>query len=237
MAGGTGILEDLGGDDWYECGVYGQATAYWYGTGILHDKSGNDHYEGSFWTQSGTPHMGMTMFIDEAGNDTYHVWHAISLAGAHDFSVAFFLDKGGDNHFSAWEWKDAEGKQTLKNTGTKGAGGGVLLGSAINNSIAVFMSIGGNDIYEFYTNSTFGFSNQGGTPNSWRYNNSNIGIFIDIGGNDTFNTAVEKDTPATCGTAKPNAFWSRMPEKPGNKDKNFSMGINTPVGRVPEAER
>jgi len=240
MAGGTGILEDLGGDDWYECGVYGQATAYWYGTGILYDKSGNDHYEGSFWVQSGTPHMGMTMFIDEAGNDTHHIWHAISLAGAHDFSVAFFLDKGGDNKYSAWEWKDKEGKdgkQTLKNTGIKGIGGGVMVGSAINNSIGVFMSIGGNDTYEFYTNSTFGFSNQNGTAGSWRYINNNIGIFIDVGGNDTFNTTVEKDTPATYDTAKSNAFWSRMPEKPGNKDKTFSMGINTPVGKVPEAER
>ncbi len=237
MAGGTGVLQDFNGDDTYECGVYGQATSYWYSTGILYDKSGNDKYEGSFWVQGSTPHMGLSMFIDEAGSDSYHVWHAISQGGAHDFAVAFFLDRGGDNKFSAWEWKDKDGKQTLDNTGVKGSGGGVLLGSAINNSIGVFMSIGGNNTYEYYTNSSFGFSNQGMSPDSWRYGCNNIGLFIEIGGKPTYNTTVEKDTPANYGTPAMNSIWSRMPEKAGNQAKNFSFAINTPVGRVPEAER
>lgn len=237
MAGGTGVLQDLAGDDWYEAGVFAQASGYFYGTGILHDKSGNDHYEGSVFVQSGTAHMGLTMLLDEAGDDSYHCWHADSQAGAHDFSVSFLLDKGGDNRFSAWEWKDKDGKQTLTNTGVKGSGGGALLGSAINNSIAVFMSMDGNNTYEYYNSSSFGWSNQGQDPASWRYKEFNLGLFLDISGNDTFNVLAEKDTPDTYGTVRLNSWWSRTPEKNGNKNKNFSIGINAPAGKVPEAER
>jgi hypothetical protein len=188
MAGGTGVLQDLGGDDWYECGVYGQAAAYWYGTDILHDKVGNDHYEGSFFVQSSGVHMGMTMLLEEGGNDTYHVWRAISQAGAHDLAVSFLVDRGGDDTFSAWGWKDKDGKQTLTNTGVKGQDGGTLTGSAINNSVAVFINIGGNDTYELYTKDSLAWSFQNGEAGSWRADNFNIAMFIDVGGQDKYTT-------------------------------------------------
>ncbi|HLD35755.1 MAG TPA: hypothetical protein VJC37_03460, partial [Planctomycetota bacterium] len=70
----------------------------------------------------------------------------------------------------------------------------------------------------------------------WRYGCNNIGMFIEIGGKPTYNTTVEKDTPATYGMPAMNSIWSRMPEKAGNSAKNFSFGINTDKGRIPEVE-
>ncbi|MEW6026350.1 MAG: hypothetical protein AB1599_03525 [Planctomycetota bacterium] len=236
MGGGTGILQDLAGDDHYECRVYGQATGYWYGTGILYDKSGNDRYEGSFFVQSGTAHMGLTMLWDEAGNDKYHVWRGISQAGAHDYSVSILMDKGGDNNFSGWGWKDKEGSQTLTDTGVKGAEGGTLVGSAINNSIAIFVSLGGNDTYEYFTKDSFGWSFQNSGPDSWRYDDFNIGLFIDIGGNDTYNTPIEAGAPPDWGISGNDSSWSRLTRTPGNPNRIFSMGFDAAQGRLPEIE-
>ncbi|MDQ7778835.1 MAG: hypothetical protein RDV41_03895 [Planctomycetota bacterium] len=233
MAGGTGVLQDLAGDDTYVVGVYGQGTGYWYGTGILHDRSGNDRYEGSFFVQSGTAHMGLTMLLDEDGNDAYHVWHAISIAGAHDISVSWFIDKGGDDKLSAWEWKDAEKKQTLAATGTKDQGGGVLLGSAITNSVAVYLNLGGNDTYEFYVDSSFGWCQQRGTPGTWRYDLANIGLFADIGGEDSY---VLKGNPVGWPEANNNRKWSRI-TPPGHPEKTVSLGLDAEKGTVLEAIR
>ncbi|MFH1227581.1 MAG: hypothetical protein V1701_06715 [Planctomycetota bacterium] len=232
MGGGMGILQDLSGDDSYQCGVFAQATGYWYGTGILHDKAGNDSYEGSFFVQSGTAHMGMTLLLDEAGNDKYHVWHHISMAGAHDVSVNWLIDKGGDDIFSAWEWKDEKGGQSLKETGVKGPGGTVL-GSSITNSVSVFVNIGGNDTYEVYAKETFGWCQQReSNPLGWRYDAFNVGIFIDVGGKDNYILHEQGNSYAD---PADNCGWTRT-SPPGNPDKTFSMGIDIDKGRVPEAE-
>lgn len=236
MGGGTGILQDLGGNDHYECGVYGQATGYWYGTGILHDQAGDDHYEGSFFVQSGTAHMGLTMLLDEAGDDTYHVWHAISQAGAHDFSVSYLIDKGGNDKFSAWEWKDKENKQTLTPTDTKGSGGGTLIGSAINNSVAIFMNIGGNDTYEYYTKDCFGWSATRADVGSFRYKNFNIAMFIDVRGEDDYQIKITDKLPEGWRTIGNNSTWMRASYKSGNKDKVFSSAIDTEKGIILESK-
>jgi len=235
MAGGTGVLQDLNGDDSYLCGVYGQATGYWYGTGILHDKSGNDSYEGSFFVQSGTAHMGLTMLLDESGNDKYHVWHAISLAGAHDFSISYLIDKGGDDIIECWEWKDKDGKQSLENTGIKGSGGGVLAGCAITNSVGIFINIGGNDSYNIYANDIPGLASPNVPQSSWRYNMFTIGMFIDIGGIDNYNIVPNKDAKIES-MPKNNTSWISI-SKNGNPQKIFGMGIDINDGVVKEANR
>ncbi|MBI4835537.1 MAG: hypothetical protein HY811_12060 [Planctomycetes bacterium] len=238
MAGGTGILQDLSGDDSYQCGVYGQATGYWYGTGILHDKKGNDKYEGSFFVQSGTAHMGLTMFLDEEGNDTYHVWHAISLAGAHDLSVSWFIDKGGDDTTSSWEWKDKEGEQTLEESGIKDEGGGTLIGSAITTSIAIYLNIEGNDTYRFYSKDSFAWCLHRAPPSSWRYDINNIAMFIDLGGKDNYDLKNNPpDDLREWGKVGNNTAWKRITStkgEEGNPDKTFSIGIDTTTGKIKE---
>lgn len=234
LAGGTGILQDLGGNDRYECGVYGQASGYWFGTGILHDKSGDDYYEGSFFVQSGTAHMGLTYLLDEAGNDDHHIWHAISLGGAHDLSISYFIDKAGDDKFTCWEWKDAEGKQTLEPTGTRNSGGGTLFGAGITNAMGVFINIGGDDEYEVYSKESFGYSlHREDDEKSWRWDLFNAGIFIDIGGRDKY---FRQNAPEGWVEPGNNKSWEEI-DAPGNKNFSFSIGVDTEEGYVPEAER
>ncbi|MFH1231024.1 MAG: hypothetical protein V1709_05950, partial [Planctomycetota bacterium] len=246
MGGGTGILQDLGGNDHYECGVFAQATGYWYGTGILHDKSGNDTYEGSFFVQSGTAHMGLTMLLDEAGDDTYHVWHAISIAGAHDFSVSYLIDKGGNDHISCWEWKDKDWKQSITPTGTKGNGGGVMVGSSITNSFAMYIKIGGNDTYEIYSDISStpdwkqsmipGLVSPNVPKNSWRYDLFTIAMFIHLGGKANY-IINERDKAGPQGVMPGNNKTWESTRPNVNTKKVFGMAIDTAVGRVPEAER
>lgn len=233
MAGGTGVLQDLAGNDHYEAGIYSQATGYWYGTGILHDKSGNDHYESSVFAQAGTAHMGLTTLLDESGDDTYHIWRANSHAAAHDVSVSWLIDKGGNDTISSWEWKDEKGRQTLSPTGIKNMGAGLLVGAAAVNSIAVYVNIGGNDTYELYSKDSLGWCEQRAKPGSWRYDNLNAALFIDIGGKDNYNL---QGNPPDWPKAGNNLTWSRI-TPPCNPDKSFSMGLDTEKGRVPEAER
>ncbi|MBI5360946.1 MAG: hypothetical protein HZA48_10240 [Planctomycetes bacterium] len=233
MAGGTGVLQDLAGDDHYECGVYGQATGYWYGTGILHDKAGNDHYEGSFFVQSGTAHMGLTMLYDEEGDDSYHVWKAISQGGAHDYSVSFFIDKAGNDLVSSWSWVNEKGEQSVENTGKKAGIGGTMTGAAINNSFGVFINIGGDDTYEFYTKDAFGWCMQNADISSGRYDMFNAAMFIDVGGNDTY-IIPQMELPEGWGAPGNNTAWKRY-STPGNPKMSFSCGIDLEKGVIKEA--
>ncbi|MEK7448853.1 MAG: hypothetical protein AAB019_05145, partial [Planctomycetota bacterium] len=248
MTGGTGILQDLAGNDRYECGVFGQASAYWYSTGILHDKAGNDYYEGSFFVQSGTAHMALSMLLDEQGDDYHRVWRGISLAGAHDLSVSWLIDKSGNDTVEAWEWQkqdeNGEWKQSLAPTGPyspkdesvlrlKG-NVGILLGSAIGNSVAVYVDMDGDDKYELYSNDNLGFSRHGDlNPDSLQYGCFNIAMFIDAKGKDTYNLPVQLPDGEP---VKNNSKWLKISPE-GNQIKTFGMGLDTEAGGVIEVKK
>lgn len=241
MGGGTGILVDLKGNDIYECGVYGQATGYWYGTGILNDLEGDDSYNGSFYVQSGTAHMGMTELLDEGGNDTYRVWKAISQGGAHDFSLSWFIDKKGDDKYLCFEEED-EKDENGNSTGNKvKTSGGVMIGSAITNSIGVHIDYAGDDYYETVNSTTLGYClmRTGPVPDSYRYDEWTSGIMIDRGGEDiyirTIDLDIEKDLPSDWPVPENNSFWKEV-SQPGNMKFSFGMGLDTEKGIVPEAE-
>lgn len=231
MGGGVGILQDIKGNDWYECGVYGQATGYWFGTGILNDCEGNDHYEGSFFVQSGTAHMGLTAFFDDAGDDSYTVWKAISQGGAHDFSVSWFIDKSGNDKYYFGE------PMPTKNGGMERQSGGILVGSAITNSIAVHIDYAGDDTYDFVTSSTCGYCMQrtGPKPDNYRYEEWTAGIYINRGGNDTYLRKEEPNIGEGWPTLKNNAMWKEV-QMPGNPKLSLGFGIDCETGIVPEAE-
>lgn len=239
MGGGTGILVDLTGNDHYECGVYGQATGYWYGTGILYDRQGDDSYEGSFYVQSGTAHMGMTELLDEEGNDTYRVWKAISQGGAHDFSLSWFIDKKGNDKYLCFEEedeKDSDGKFTGKKVKTSG---GVMIGSAITNSCAFHIDTEGDDLYELVNSTTLGYCLMRSGPDSYRYDEWTCGIMIDRGGNDTYirniDRNIEKDAPADWPVPSNNSMWQEICPN-GNRKFSFGMGLDCKKGMVKEAE-
>lgn len=226
IGGGNGILVDVTGNDWYECGVYGQSTGYWFGTGILGDMAGDDHYEGSFFVQSGTAHMGLTELLDEKGNDTYKVWKAISQGGAHDFSVSWFIDKEGNDKYEMYEM--VEGQKTS---------GGVLCGSAITNSVAAHIDYAGDDTYDLVNSSSLGYCllRSGPVPDNYRYEEWTAGIFINRGGNDTYNRALEVNAPKGWPEPKNNAMWKEVTQ-PGNLLKSLGFGLDVETGKVLEAE-
>jgi hypothetical protein len=233
MGGGTGILIDLSGNDCYECGIYGQATGYWYGTGILYDRQGDDSYEGSFYVQSGTAHMGMTELLDEEGNDTYRVWKAISQGGAHDFSLSWFIDKKGNDKYLCFE------EETDKNGKTVKTSGGVMIGSAITNSCAFHIDTEGDDLYEVVNSTTMGYCLMRSGPDSYRYDEWTCGIMIDRGGNDIYirniDRNIEKDVPADWPVPSNNFMWQEICRN-GNRKFSFGMGLDCPKGTVREAE-
>ncbi len=237
MGGGSGILVDVAGNDQYICGVYGQATGYWFGTGILSDLTGDDRYEGSFFVQSGTAHMGLTEVLDEEGNDTYKVWKAISQAGAHDFSVSWFIDKKGNDNYLCYEVEDEKGPDG-KLTGNKiKTSGGVLVGSSITNSIAVHIDYAGDDNYELVNSSTLGYCllRTGPVPDSYRYEEYSVGLMINRGGNDTYNRVPEASVPEGWPVPTNNAMWKEVTQ-PGNLKKSVGFGLDIDKGIVPEAE-
>jgi hypothetical protein len=239
MGGGTGILIDMSGNDSYTCGVYGQATGYWYGTGILNDLKGNDIYKGSFYVQSGTAHMGMTELLDEDGNDTYRVWKAISQGGAHDFSLSWFIDKKGNDKYLCFEEDDEKGTDG-KLTGAKiKTSGGVMIGSAITNSFGAHIDYEGDDTYEVVNSTTLGYCLQRSGAESFRYDEWTCGIMIDRGGNDTYirniDTMVEKYVPMGWPRLSNDSIWKEICQ-PGNVKYSFGMGLDYTKGKVPEAE-
>ncbi len=233
MGGGTGILVDMAGNDHYECGVYGQATGYWYGTGILYDAKGDDSYEGSFYVQSGTAHMGMTELLDEEGNDTYRVWKAISQGGAHDFSLSWFIDKKGNDKYLCFEEETDKNGQTVKTSG------GVMIGSAITNSLAFHIDYEGDDLYEAVNSTTLGYCLMRTGPDSYRYDEWTCAIMIDRGGNDTYirniDRNIEKDVPSDWPVPANNSLWQEICRN-GNRKLSFGTGLDCMKGSVKEAE-
>ncbi|MEZ4813186.1 MAG: hypothetical protein R2883_06905 [Caldisericia bacterium] len=239
MGGGIGILLDCKGDDFYECGVYGQATGYWFGTGILNDIEGNDSYRGSFFVQSGTAHMGLTELLDESGDDTYQVFKAISNGGAHDFSNSWFIDKEGDDNYlmyNVYNEYDDDGNKTGE---TYKYAGGELCGGAITNSHGVHIDYGGDDNYELYTARSLGYCLQrtGPAGDSQRHWEWNVGLYINRGGNDTYNRTWEQENGVS--EAWPevanNACWKQV-KQPGNLSLSIGFGLDVEEGIVPEAE-
>jgi hypothetical protein len=239
LGGGTGILLDCKGDDFYECGVYGQATGYWFGTGILNDIEGNDSYRGSFFVQSGTAHMGLTELLDESGDDTYQVFKAISNGGAHDFSNSWFIDKLGDdryNMYDVYNELDDGGNPTGE---TYRYAGGELCGGAITNSHAVHIDYDGDDYYELYTARSLGYCLQrtGPAGDSYRHYEWNVGLYINRGGEDTYKRVwdTENNVPEGWPTASNDACWKEV-KQPGNLKLSIGFGLDIDRGIVPEAE-
>jgi hypothetical protein len=95
-AGGLGMLVDGGGgDDFYQCGIYGIGSAYWYAVGICHDDGGNDEYLSDSYSIASPPHFAVGIVIDEAGNDIWRGKSSRACGFGRDFSIGWFEDGGG----------------------------------------------------------------------------------------------------------------------------------------------
>lgn len=128
IAGGTGVLLDLAGDDHYSAQVFAQGSGYYFGVGLLVDGQGNDRFDAAWYAMGAAAHVGAGVLLKEGqGDDRYNASHSTSLGAAHDGALAYFRDDGGDDHYR------------LGNLGW---------GAAQEVSVAVFVDAGGNDRYE-----------------------------------------------------------------------------------------
>lgn len=168
MSGGIAILRDAVGDDRYTCGIFGQATGYWFGAGLLLEGAGADHYDGEWYVQAGNAHFAIALLLDEGGNDVYGetaMRRNVALGGGHDFSVAWLLDRGGDDVYRA---------------------PGISFGVGHAGGFGGFVDLGGTDSYDTFSDLSFGDASIETPGDMARRASGTVGIFVDRGGTDTY---------------------------------------------------
>ncbi|MCU0315999.1 MAG: hypothetical protein MUC92_05355 [Fimbriimonadaceae bacterium] len=126
VSGGVGLLTDWSGDDAYLGETYCQAASYWYSLGSLFDQAGNDSYSAHHYAQSSAMHLCSAFLFDLAGSDSYTIKVGAGHAIGHDYGVAFFLDRAGNDVYAARDSNPA-------------------IGTA--NGLALFIDSGGDDRY------------------------------------------------------------------------------------------
>lgn len=181
LAGGTGLLLDLAGDDHYSGQVFAQGVGYYFGVGMLVDRGGNDRFDAAWYAQGAAAHAGVGVLLDEGtGNDRYRASHSTALGAAHDHAVAHFRDDGGDDHY------------VLGNLG---------LGAAQDASVAVFVDASGDDHYESGGPPchAFGVARYSPQGPSFSDDATGLGLFLDLGGRDRY--------PPACQQVRENSAW------------------------------
>jgi hypothetical protein len=210
-AGGIGMLVDGGGNDRYECEVYGQGTGYWYSLGMLVDKAGNDSYDAGVYSLAGSPHFALGVFQDDAGDDRYTGIISQSLGKGRDWSIGWFEDSAGNDWYRG-----------NKNT----------LGSSDINGIGVFWDKQGDDTYIAPLEPDFGQS-QMENATGLRELNLSLGLFVDGGGKDNYLLLPEKFAGEITDpknllphpVAENNKTWCR-PTLPRYVQRAFGCGID-----------
>jgi hypothetical protein len=163
-AGGMGMLVDGGGgDDFYQCGIYGIGSAYWYALGIFYDDGGNDEYLSDSYSIASPPHFAVGIVIDEAGDDIWRGKSSRACGFGRDFSLGWFEDAAGNDIYICSD--SAFGIGNL-------------------NSLAVCWDKGGNDTWIARSNS-FGQPYME-SEHTIRDLPVNCGLFIDGGGTDRY---------------------------------------------------
>ncbi len=207
-AGGLGALLDGGGDDVYHSGNWCMGTGYWFGIGLLHDRAGNDEYNGVAYTQGTGAHFCIGVFVDEGGDDKHIAEENshIACAWAHDFTIGILLDVTGDDVYQ------------VDNSG---------LGFSLNRSVAMLIDGGGSDRYETVKIPRPGLAENNerfrarGGVSTYFADTTSIGLFLDIGGEDTY-----------WGDLRNNDQWLDPPDSPNWPDRNFSVGVDRPGGKL-----
>jgi len=168
MSGGLGVLRDAAGSDRYTCGIFGQASGYWYGTGLLLEGGGDDHYDGEWYVQAGDAHFAIAVLLDEAGRDVHNeraVRRNAMLAGGHDFSSAWLIDRDGDDTYLA---------------------PGLTLGVGHAGGFGAFVDLAGDDTYGATGGLSFGSASIETPGDAARRISGTVGLFLDRGGLDTY---------------------------------------------------
>ena len=124
LAGGTGIMLDLGGDDRYFGGEFSQGGGYYLGIGIARDTGGRDYWSGDRYAQGWSAHQAVGALIDDSGDDVFLSRTAASQGAAWDQSVSVLVDRNGNDTYRA---------------------DGLAQGAAAQQSFALMIDCGGDD--------------------------------------------------------------------------------------------
>lgn len=175
LPGGVGMLFDGAGDDIYEAEVFAQGAGFLEGLGALVDGGGNDQFSAVWYGMASAAHRAAGVLISRGtGNDRYEASRYTSIGAAHDLSVAFFIDEGGDDVY------------TVENLG---------IGGANDNGTAIFVDAGGDDVYTVRDRSCHALGRAKVTLwGTWRESATGLGLFFDLGGKDEYK--VGSDLPA-----------------------------------------
>lgn len=154
LSGGVGLLTDLGGDDAYLVETYGIAASYWFSVGSLYDLAGNDTYRGYHYAMASAMHMTGAYLFDLDGDDVYAQTFGAAHAIGHDYGVAFFLDRAGNDVYSGRDSRPGIGTANGLGIFIDGGGDDRYFGPPAggiaargSGSLGVFVDLGGNDRY------------------------------------------------------------------------------------------
>ncbi len=167
LAGGWGLLLDMGGRDQYHSANFSQGMGYFWGVGTFLDLDGDDEYQASRYGHGASAHYGVGMQLDYQGNDRYRStgpyynmgvsWdHGVSLAidgGSGDDLYAFEASTGlGKANHMGWAIFVDEGGQDRYTTQSG-------FGEASEESLAGFFDLDGIDTYSLLTATPVPLSN------------------------------------------------------------------------------
>jgi hypothetical protein len=182
MAGGWGLLLDVGGHDRYQSDNFSQGLGYFFGIGTKLDLDGDDVHQAARYGHGASAHYGLGLFLDRHGNDRYESTGPFyNGAAAWDSSVALMIDAGsGQDQYllalstglgiadhGAWAVCIDEG----------GADRYLLIqgqGWAGNKSVAGFIDLRGVDMYDDRADPS-----NGGKENARTLLQGDRGLFID----------------------------------------------------------
>lgn len=167
LSGGVGILHDGGGNDRYECAVFGQGVGYWKAVGMLWDEGGDDEYSGQWYAQGASAHFAIGYLEDLGGNDRYTAPMNMAQGAGHDFSLGVLIDRSGDDRYQAPN---------------------LSLGAGNANGIGLLIDVQGADSY-VSSGITLGRAAEA-PEGSLRMRALCLGVFLDLGGTDAYPSAV-----------------------------------------------
>jgi hypothetical protein len=129
LAGGLGLLLDLGGHDRYRSANFSQGCGYFFGVGMKLDMDGHDEHAAARYGHAAGAHYGVGVFIDYAGDDRYaSTGPFYNVATAWDASVMMGIDAGSGN--DVYDLRRSDG-----------------LGMAAHRAWSLFIEVGGRDRY------------------------------------------------------------------------------------------
>ncbi len=188
--GGVGTLYDLGGDDTYVCGTFGQGQGLHLGVGVLIDAAGNDNYSARYGAQGYGELVALGLLLEVDGDDQYNTAPGRRIGAL----------MGSGNNLGSGFLLEIAGGDIYQVPGFSGGTGQL-------NGAGALLDLAGQDTHNAVSTSTWGFASLGlldDDPNIFRNQTPTYGLFIDAGDDeDTYaRPDLEDQDPALIGNGQ-----------------------------------